>query len=117
MLNYKAGERHCEVVSQTTVAELRRKAHGVAAVDKRAVDAFEIIARVQDFEKELVALLAILTHKGGEVLHGRSLNLPEAKEAEHLSYGVEDIVTARHLYGREVACSLRGSRFLCHFRA
>ena len=64
--------------------------------------AAHVITGVLYLEEELITLLAVLAHKGGEVLHGRGLYLAVAEQAEHSANGIKDIVTARHLHRCEV---------------
>ena len=72
------------------------------------------IARVENLEEELVALLAILTHKGREVLHRRCLDGCEAVVAENLGDSVEYVGTTSRLNWRKISCSLWNRWFLCH---
>ena len=113
VLHYKPGKRHREVVAQATVAQLCCQGSRVTGKGLGS-DAAHEIARVKDFEEQLVALLAIFAHQGREVLHSRCLNLPVTEQAEDLANSIEYIVATRHLERRKIARTFWCRRFLCH---
>ncbi len=123
VLNHIAGEGNRQVVTEPLFAYPR--GHGIercAARLRSRRDDLRIvrresageIARIQDFEQQLVALFAVLARQGGEVLHGRGFERGVSVGAEYPSDGVEHVGAAHHLQRREVARPFRNGRFLCH---
>ena len=67
----------------------------------------EIIAAIQHFKKQFVALFAVFAHQRTERFHRRCLYLLEAIELVDLLDGIKYIIALGHLHRREVARSLR----------
>ena len=97
VLDHEPGEGNREVVPQALLGRQGR-----------------LLAGVLDAEQELVALVAVLSEQGGEVLHRRRVDLLVAEGAENAPHGVEDIVALGHLALAEVTGPLGDGRFLCH---
>ena len=97
VLDHVAGERDGQVVPQ---ALLGRQ--------------LGLLAAVLDAEQELVALVAVLAQKRGEVLHRGRFDLLVAIGPEHAPDGVEYVIALGHLALAEVTGSLGDGRFLCH---
>jgi hypothetical protein len=74
------------------------------------------VSRVENPEDEPVALLPVFAQQGGEVLHCRCLYGQVAAERKVFADYAEDMVSAKHLCRREVACALWDGRFLGHVR-
>ena len=106
VLHHIACERHGEVVAQTFLAELRRKLQRRGVGHLVGGHTVKEIARVEYLKQQLVALLAVLTHQRGEVLHCRRLYLTKTVELEHPADSIEDIVSLCHLKGSEVTGAL-----------
>ena len=114
MSHHVAGKGHGEVVAEPLLAHLGCKLQRIALKQFIVANLIEAVARVENLEQQLVALLAILAHQRGEVLHSRGLNGLEAKGVEHLADSIEYIVALRHFGRREVARSLWYTGFCCH---
>ena len=112
VLHHEAGEWHGEVVAQPLLADAAGEARAVAGQQLVVGEARQVVARVEHLEQQLVALVAVFAHEGGERLHGGRLYLLVAVEAEHTLDGVEDVVALRHFVGREVARPFRDGWFL-----
>ena len=108
VLHNVAGKRHREVVAQTLLRDLRGLTHLLIR------EVSSVVARIQDLEEQFVALVAILTQEGREVLHRGGLERSKTIEAEDRLDRIENIVTTHHLNGREVARTLWNRRFLSH---
>ena len=106
MLHDVAREGHREVVTQPLFADFRRLPQFVGCKSRR------IVARIENLEQQLVALVAVFSQQRGEVFHGGGFERRETEGAEHLPDRVENIVAAHHLGGREVARPLGNRRFL-----
>ena len=114
MLHHITGEWHGEVITQPFLTEFARQLGGIATEQLLVSEPAEVVARVLDLEKELVALLSIFAHERGEILHRRCLYLLKTIQGIHLTDGVEDIIALVHLLCGEVTCTFRNCRFLCH---
>ena len=101
-----AGEGDRQVVAQPLLADARRLAHLVVR------ESGGVVARVENLEEELVALVAVFAQQRREVLHRRGLERRKAVGAEHRADRIENVVAAHHLHGGEVARALGYGRFL-----
>ena len=113
MLNHVTGERHRKVVAQSLFAYLCgkscRRTCGLGAYRRSE------IARIENLEKQFVALLSVLAHKGGEILHCGSFERRESVQTENALYGIENVGAAHHLHRREIARTFGYGWFLhCH---
>ena len=109
MLHDIAREGDGQIVAQPLLADVR----GAAQLPVRK--ARGVVARVENPEQELVALVAVLAQQRREVLHRGGFERCETVGAEHLPDRVENVVAAHHLRGGEVARAFGYRRFLlCH---
>ena len=106
MLHDVTRERHRKVVTKSFFADFRRAAHLLVR------QSGGVVARIENLEQELVALVAVLAQQGREVLHRGSFERREPVGAEHPADRVENILAAHHLHGGEVARALGNRRFL-----
>ena len=111
MLYDVACERHGEVVAQAFLAELCSEVASTSLTEVGRADTAHEVTGVENLEEEFIAFFAILTHEGGEVLHGRGFYLAVSVEGIDLAYGIEDIVALCHLNGGEVARSFGDGGF------
>ena len=72
----------------------------------------QIITRIEDFEKELVALITVFAKQRVKGLHRGSLNLQESIKGVNTLYGIEDIVSFGHLLRTEITGALGDGRFV-----
>ena len=112
MLHYISCKGHREVITQSFLAKLGSQVACSTLREVFRLYTFEEVTRVENFEEQFIALLAIFAHKGLEVFHGGSLYLAKAVESINLTYGVEYIVALCHLNRREVARSFRYAWFV-----
>ena len=80
VLHHEACKRHGEVIAQPFLADLGGQGANGGLVECLVRDSAFPVARIEDLEEQFVALLAVLTHEGGEVLHGGGLYLLKAIE-------------------------------------
>ena len=75
MLNYESCKRNSEVITKTLLTNFERKGLAVVAVLRSlntiliVVDLRERVSGIQNSEKKLVSLFAVLAEKSAEVLH------------------------------------------------
>ena len=95
MLHHIPGERNGQVIAKSLFGSQRR-----------------LFTAVLDAEEKFVTFLAILSQQGGQVFHGRRLDLRIAKGAENAFDGIENIIPFGHVLLAEVSCAFRNRRSL-----
>ncbi len=115
VLHHKARKRYGQVVAQPFFTH---DARGFADTQVCPCELFaqrgHPVARIEYLEEQFVALLAVFAHQRAEILHCGGLNLLKAIQSKYRFDRIEDVVTTRHLYRREVARTLWNTWFLCH---
>ena len=114
MLHHIACEGYGQIVAQPFLANFGRKRVAIPLVGLFGRNATEEVARVEDFEQQLVSFVAVLAQQRGEVFHRRGFERLESAGAEYAFYRVENVSAFDHLFGTEVACSFGNGWFLCH---
>lgn len=71
MLHHIACEGYGQIVAQPFLANFGRKRVAIPLVGLFGRNATEEVARVEDFEQQLVSFVAVLAQQRGEVFHRR----------------------------------------------
>ena len=105
MLNHKTRKRHGKVVAQSLFAYTSCEFAYTFRVEILLRNAIEKITAVQNLEKKLVALVAILSHESGKVFECRRFYLSETVKLVNFTNGIENIIAFRHFLRHKVACA------------
>ena len=97
MLNHISCKRDGKVIPQPLFAHLRRK--GLLHIYGS-----ECISGIKNPEEKFIPLVAIFTHKGGKILHSRSIYLRISVCAEYGTDRIEYIIPFGHLLRTEISC-------------
>ena len=114
VLHHEAGERHRQVIAQPLFRNPVRQPQAVAFQQFAFRHVADEIPGVQYLEQQFVALLAVLSHQGGEVLHGGRFQGHIAVQFEYTLDGVENIIAFHHDFRRKIPGSFGYGRCLCH---
>ena len=77
-------------------------------------DFIHIVARIQNFEQQLITFLAIFTHQRLKGFHSRCFYLLESIECIYILNGIKDVIAFRHFDRSEIASTLWNTWFLSH---
>ena len=105
MLNHRTRKRHGKVVAQSLFAYTSCEFAHTFRVEILLRNAIEKITAVQNLEKKLVALVAILSHESGKVFECRRFYLSETVKLVNFTNGIENIIAFRHFLRHKVACA------------
>ena len=111
MHHHITGKGNGQVITKTLLTESGGQMQSVPLLQFLITHLIQEISAVENFEKQLITFLAVLTHQSLQRFHGRCFNLLEPIKSIDTTYRVEYIVALCHLYRREVACSFRNTWF------
>ena len=75
------------------------------------VDILHKITGIEYLKEQFITLFTVFSHQGGEILQRRGFYRFECESLEHLTNGVEDIVTPCHFDRQKISGSFRYAAF------